>query len=93
MVWLNKQLLARGQGREEYVGIELPVMSLWCSAKGLAQAPPAFPRQTEALVPVTGRAEISGSPPKDVGAVAGLAALDSLSQPCHSGVRGAMAHE
>lgn len=50
-------------------------MSPWCSPKGLAQPPPAFPRQRGAVVPVTGRAEISASSPKDVGVVAGLGAL------------------
>lgn len=86
VAWLNKQLLAQGQGRKEHTGTELPVMSPWCSPEGLAQAAPAFPRQRGAVVSVTGRAEISGSSPKDVGVVAGLGwePLASLSQPCQS---------
>lgn len=86
VAWLNKQLLAQGQGRKEHTGTELPVMSPWCSPEGLAQAAPAFPRQRGAVVSVTGRAEISGSSPKDVGVVAGLGwePLASLSQLCQS---------
>lgn len=71
MVLLNEQLPARGQGQKERVGIELPVMSPWCSPRGLARHLQPFPGAT---VPVTGRAEISGSSPKDVGAAAGLGA-------------------
>lgn len=78
MVWLNKQLLAQGQGQKEHVGIEPPVMSPKDSPKGLAQTPRAFPRQRGAVVPVTGTAEISGSSLKHVGVVAGLGTLGFL---------------